>query len=114
MFEVVAGCRGSEPDVGYILLLLGLQCVRHFGGLADADDEDARRQRIERAGVADLDFRVSQIAEREFDLAHHVRGGPSERFVDHGDVALFEIDAPQIEFGGAHRLFHGHGVKRGN
>ena len=40
---------GTQHDVGHVLLLLGLQGVDHLGGAADADQKDARGQRVERA-----------------------------------------------------------------
>lgn len=61
VFEVEAGGRGSQHQVGDVLFLLGLQSVRHFGRLADADQQDARCERVERPGVADLDFRVAGL-----------------------------------------------------
>ena len=97
MFEVVAGGRGTQHDVGHVLLLLGLQGVDHLGGAADADQKDARGQRVERARVADLDLAVAEFAERELDLAYDVGGRPVQGLVDDGDVALFEVEAPQVE-----------------
>ena len=44
-------------------------------------------------GVADFDFRVTGPAQGELDFADYVRGGPLQRFVDDGDVALFEVDS---------------------
>jgi hypothetical protein len=43
--------------------------------------------------MADLDFRVTGPAQGELDFADYVRGGPLQRFVDDGDVALFEVDS---------------------
>ena len=97
MFEVVAGGRGAQHDVGHVLLLLGLQGVDHLGGAADADQQDARGQRVERARVADLDLAVAEPAERGLDLAYDVGGRPAQGLVDDGDVALLEVEAPQVE-----------------
>ena len=91
--EVEAGGRSAQHQGGDVLFLLGLQGVRHFGRLADADQQDARCERIECSGMADLDFRVTGPAPGELDFADYVRGGPLQRFVDDGDVALFEVDS---------------------
>ena len=106
VFEVVARGRGAQHHVGYVLLLLGLQGVHQLRGAADADHEDARRQRVERPGVSDLDLAVAELAQGEFDFADHVGRGPAEGLVQNGDVALFEIDAAQVQ------RFSGHGHMR--
>ena len=99
VFEVEAGRGGAQADVGFVLLLFGLERIDHLGGAADADHEDARGQRVEGAGVPHLDSAVAQAVEREFDLADHVGRGPFQRFVDDGDVALFEVESPQVAVG---------------
>ena len=97
VFQIVARGRGAQHHVGHILLLLGLQGVDEFGGAADADQQDARGQRVERPGVSDLDFAVTQPAEREFDFAHHVGRGPAQGLVHDGDVSVLEIDAAEVQ-----------------
>ena len=101
VFEVVAGGRGAQHHVGDVLLLLGLQRIDHLGGAADADQQDAGGERIERAGVADLDFPVAEAAQREFDFADHIGRGPAQGLVQYGDITLFEVETPQVD-----RFFH--------
>ena len=50
-----------------------------------------------RNGLYDLDLAVAEFAERELDLAYDVGGRPVQGLVDDGDVALFEVEAPQVE-----------------
>ena len=101
VFEVVAWGRGAQHHVGDVLLLLGLQRIDHLGGAADADQQDAGGERIERAGVAHLDFPVAEAAQREFDFADHIGRGPAQGLVQYGDITLFEVETPQVD-----RFFH--------
>ena len=96
VFEVVAGGRSPEHDIGNILLLLGLEGVDHLGCASDADEQDARSQGVEGPGVPDLDASVPEFPERELDLAHDIGGGPPQGFVQDGDVPLLEIDAAEF------------------
>ena len=97
VFAVEAGGRGTQPHAGYVLLPLGLQGVDLLGRPSDADQQNARGQRVERPGVSDLDFAVTQPAEREFDFAHHVGRGPAQGLVHDGDVSVLEIDAAEVQ-----------------
>ena len=91
VFEVVARGSGPQHQVGHVLFLLGLERIDHFGRLADADEQHARGQRVERPGMPDLDAAVAQPVQGELDLAHHVGRGPAQGFVDRGDVARFKV-----------------------
>ena len=75
VFEVVAGGRGAQHHVGDVLLLLGLQRIDHLGGAADADQQDAGGERIERAAVTDFP-RVQDAAQ----LRNHVMRRKSRLF----------------------------------
>ena len=92
VLEVIARSRCAQLDVGDVLLLLGLQVVDHLGGLTYADNQHARSQRVECAGVANLYLLVAQtMLQGVLYLAYHIGRGPLQGFVDDGDVALLEV-----------------------
>ena len=61
-FGVVGRRRDPESDVGEVFLLVADEELREPGGVADEQDEQAGRERIERAGVADARRRPARGA----------------------------------------------------
>ena len=74
---IVGVGRDAQADVGKVLLVVADEELREAGGLADEQDEEAGRERIERAGVADA--RRHQRAAR---TRHDIVGRRARRFVD--------------------------------
>ena len=102
VFQVVARRCGAQHHVGHIFLFFGLQRLHHLGRAADADQQNTRSQRVEGPGVAHLDALVTSLLQGELDFADHVGRGPFQRLVQHGDVALLEVEAPEVELSLGH------------
>ena len=70
----MSGWRGgAERDAGEIFLALFLERLGQFGGLSDADKQHTCRERVQGAGVADLEVLLVEMpACRPFDLADHI------------------------------------------
>ncbi len=75
----VVGCRFRAPANGEPVNLLAIDSERHgLGRLTERDRQDARRERIERAGVTDLLGKKQPLED-----ADGTRGRHLERLVEH-------------------------------
>ena len=78
LLKVIRRRSGSESDAGYILLVMRLQLLRKLRRLADAHQQHASGQRIQRAGMPYLEILLAEMTDRgELDLSDHVRRSPS-------------------------------------
>src|SRR5512147_31296 len=73
-------CLRGRPQLqfGGVLLVIGFKIPDDPSGLADAEDQDTCRQRVQRPRMADLFFLQDPA-----DLLDYVMGGPADRFINH-------------------------------
>ncbi len=99
--EALGGCRGerlalgvvgrgvpAEPDRGEVLLVEPDEVVQQPRGVVHAEDEEARRHRVERARVPDL-AGAGEAAHARDDVV----AGDSLRLVDEEDAAVHAVQA---------------------
>jgi len=90
--QVIAGCGGTQPQVGDILLDAGLQLVDAFGGMAGAEQQHACRQRVKRASVAHLHLTGLQVgAQYGTNLLDRCKGGHPQRLVNAEYFAFYRV-----------------------
>ncbi len=99
--RVVAGGGRPQTDLGFVPLLLRLDHINLLGGFAGAADQQAGGQRVQRAGMPNLDG-----FELAFQLGHHIDAGPGQRLVHQQGLPVGQA------FGGQMRERRPHGAQR--
>ena len=82
VFHIETGRSRSQRQRRQVLFRLRLQRFGLFGRASQTHDQDAGGQRIERAGMSDLDLAMSQPAHYYLNFSDDVRRGPPKGFVD--------------------------------
>ena len=81
--EIIGWGGGTESDSGHILLIVRLKFLCQLGGLADTYQKHAGSQRVQRAGMSDLEVLLAEMTDGSvLDLPDHVCRSPSVWFVD--------------------------------
>ena len=89
LFQVVGRRRSAKTDTGDILLVMVLELLCALAGRAEAHEQHARRQRVQRPGVAHLQVLLAEVPEgRELNLPDDIGRGPPPGFVNGQDDAV--------------------------
>ena len=96
VFQIVTRRGRPEHNICHILLAFRLQLIDPLRGATYADEQHARRQRIQCPRVSHFDFAITQPVQCEFDFAHHIGRCPLQRLVYDGNIAVGKIHVQQF------------------
>ena len=90
MLQIVTRSGRTEANGSQVLFFFGLQFIDTLGRPADADDQHARSEGIERPGMSHFNFAVPQPTQQYAHLAHDIRRSPPEGLVHRKHVSFRE------------------------